>query len=83
MSGDFLRRFDVTVLPHPRFGGVHGFWKAGEKGAPTLDARELRRPLNAGCQDARLPCAQRKAAGERRGEGEPELERRAAPSHPL
>jgi len=27
--------------------------------------------------------AQRQAAGDRRGEGEPELERRAAPSHPV
>src|SRR5262249_7040142 len=48
------------------------------------DARELRCPLNAGCPDARLPYrGHSQAAGERWGEGEPELDRRSAPSHPL
>ena len=36
-------------------------------------------PLNAGHRDARLSLtARRQAAGERRGEGEPELDRRSA-----
>jgi hypothetical protein len=39
----------------PVFWGGHGFWNAGEKGAPTLDARELRCPLNAGRRIARVP----------------------------
>jgi hypothetical protein len=40
-------------------------------------------PFMAGCRDARLPwSARRQAAGERWGEGEPELDRRSAPSHP-
>jgi hypothetical protein len=55
-----------------------------KRGAPAADARELRCPLSAGYHDARVPKrAQRQAAGERWGEGEPELERRSAPSHPL
>jgi hypothetical protein len=46
--------------------------------------RELRCncPLNAGCQLALAVERRGQAAGERSGEGEPVLERRAAPSHP-
>ena len=54
-----------------------------ERGALATDARELRCPFIAGCRGARLSLtARRQAAGERRGEGEPVLDRRAAPSHP-
>jgi hypothetical protein len=46
-------------------------------------ARELRCPLNAGRRVRACRSAPRQAAGERWGEGEPELERRSAPSHPV
>jgi hypothetical protein len=45
-------------------------------------ARELRCPLKAGCRLDVAVASLGQAAGERRGEGEPELDRRTAPSHP-
>jgi hypothetical protein len=53
-----------------------------DKGAPAHRARELRiAPLGRLSSDVRVSIHEQ-AAGERRGEGEPELDRRQAPSHP-
>jgi hypothetical protein len=64
----------------PSSGGS-GQGRSLEKEPPRL-ARELRLPLRlARRRTSAFPSAD-EAAGERRGEGEPELDRRAAPSHP-
>ena len=52
------------------------------KELPRLCARAPKMPLRpAVFGDAPIP-SRRQAASEHRGEGEPELERRSAPSHP-
>ena len=64
----------------PSSGGS-GQGRSLEKEPPRL-ARELHLPFRpARRRTSALPSAD-EAAGERRGEGEPELDRRAAPSHP-
>ena len=68
---------EVAVL---QFEDVAALWKTEE--LPHTCARA---PMPVECRLSlgMFACHPRQAAGERRGEGEPELERRSAPSHLL
>jgi hypothetical protein len=57
--------------------------RTSNKGEPPRQLRESSEcPLNAGCHFARAVRRIEQAAGEHRGEGEPVLDWRSAPSHP-